>query len=114
MRYHFPMDAAGIVKMARRRAGLSQRELARRSGVAQPTVSRIEAGRMSPTFDTLNALAAACGMEISVLERGGGGADVAMVRDLLRMTPAERLAYHTQGGRVLQRMRAAKRMPRPA
>ena len=108
------MDAAGMVKMARRRAGLSQRELARRSGVAQPTISRVESGRMSPTFDTLNALVEACGMQIAVLDRGSDGADVAMVQDLLRMTPAERLAYHSQGAGVLRRLRAAKRIPKPA
>jgi transcriptional regulator with XRE-family HTH domain len=108
------MDAAGMVKMARRRAGLTQRELARRSGVAQPTVSRIESGRMSPTFDTLNTLVAACGMDLVVLERGEDGADIAMVQDLLRMTPAERLNYHSQGARILERLRAAKRVPRPA
>ncbi len=108
------MDAAGMVKMARRRAGLSQRELARRSGVTQPTVSRVESGRMSPTFDTLSALVEACGMQVAVVDRGSDGADVAMVQDLLRMTPAERLAYHSQGAGVLQRLRAAKRIPKPA
>jgi transcriptional regulator with XRE-family HTH domain len=108
------MDAATMVKTARRRAGLTQRELARRSGVAQPTVSRIESGRMSPTFDTLSALAEAAGMQIAVLERGSGGADIAMVQDLLRMSPAERLTYHTRGARVLERVRAAKRIPKPA
>lgn len=96
-----------MVKMARRRAGLTQRELARRSGVAQPTVSRVEAGRMSPTFDTLTALVQACGMQVAVLERGTDGADVAMAQDLLRMTPAQRLAYHAKGADVLRRLRTA-------
>ena len=37
-----------ILREARRSAGLSQRELARRSGIAQPVLSRIERGRASP------------------------------------------------------------------
>ncbi|MEP7059277.1 MAG: helix-turn-helix transcriptional regulator [Actinomycetota bacterium] len=108
------MDAARLVKMARRRAALTQRELARRSGIAQPTVSRIESGKMSPTFDTLAALIQACGMQVVALEREGTGADLAMVQDLLRMTPAERLAYHARGAGVLRRMRAAKPVAGPA
>ena len=103
-----------MVKTARRRAGLTQRELARRSGVAQPTVSRVEAGRMSPTFDTLTALVGACGMQVAVLERGAGGADVAMVQDLLRMTPAQRLAYHVKGAGVLRQLRAPGPTAKPA
>jgi len=35
---------------------LSQRELAERSGVPQPTIARIEAGRVSPRFETLETL----------------------------------------------------------
>jgi len=37
--------------------GLGQRELARRTGIPQPTLSRIERGLASPRFDTLDAAA---------------------------------------------------------
>lgn len=77
--------------MARRRAGLSQRELARRTGTAQPTISRIERGLMSPTVATLEPLIKACGMELEMIERPGAGVDRTLIVERLRMTPTERL-----------------------
>ena len=43
-----PLEA--LLKEARLRRGLSQRELAGLAGVSQPTVAALEAGRRSPTF----------------------------------------------------------------
>ncbi len=40
----------------RRAAGLSQQELARRAGVRQETVSRIESGKHSPTVRTVEKI----------------------------------------------------------
>ncbi len=85
------MDAAAMVRMARRRAGLSQRELARRSGVTQATISRIESGKMSPTFDSLSALVEACGMQLEIQDRRGVGVDRSQLDERLRATPGERL-----------------------
>ncbi|MGH8827696.1 MAG: helix-turn-helix domain-containing protein [Jiangellaceae bacterium] len=52
------MDTApgGQVRRARERAGLSQRELAKRSGVHQPNIAVIEAGRVVPSPRTLERL----------------------------------------------------------
>lgn len=44
------------VANARRRAALSQRELARRTGVHQPNIAAIEAGRTIPSERTLERL----------------------------------------------------------
>lgn len=77
--------------MARRRAGLSQRELARRTGTAQPTISRIERGLMSPTVATLEPLIKACGMELEIIERPGVGVDRSLIVERLKVTPTERL-----------------------
>jgi DNA-binding XRE family transcriptional regulator len=41
------------VNGARRSAGLTQRQLAERSGVPQPTIARIESGKQMPRADTL-------------------------------------------------------------
>lgn len=85
------MDAARMLNMARRRAGLSQRELARRTGTAQPTISRIERGLMSPTVATLEPLIKACGMELEIIERPGVGVDRSLIVERLKMNPTERL-----------------------
>ena len=51
---------------ARDRAGLSQADVARRMGVPQPTVARIEAGTHSPTLTTLARYASAIGVALDV------------------------------------------------
>ena len=55
-----------MVRTARRRAALSQRELARRAGVAAGTVSAVESGRQVPSGRVLEALVTAAGLELTV------------------------------------------------
>lgn len=50
----------------RKAAGLTQRQLAARSGVQQADISRIEAGDANPTLATIAALAYALGAEVSL------------------------------------------------
>lgn len=49
------------------RLGLSQREAARRAGMSQIQLSRIERGQSSPTEDRINGLARAYGVPASAL-----------------------------------------------
>ena len=60
------MDSAALVRAARRRAGLSQRELARRAEVAAGTVAAVEAGRQAPSGRVLESLISAAGLELSL------------------------------------------------
>lgn len=48
---------AKLVTNAREAAGMSQRELAERSGIPQTNISRLENGRVNPTAATLDRLA---------------------------------------------------------
>ena len=43
-------------------AGLTQAELARRTGIHRPNIARVEAGRHTPSLDTLSRLATAIGV----------------------------------------------------
>ena len=52
--------------MARRKAGLTQRELAEKAGQTQQSISAYETGRKDPTLSTLNRLLAAAGLEMRV------------------------------------------------
>lgn len=54
------------IRIAREGAGLSQRELARRMGTSQSAIDRLEAGGVGATLTTLQRVAMALGMEISV------------------------------------------------
>jgi transcriptional regulator with XRE-family HTH domain len=57
---------AQLVREARRRAELSQAELAARAGTTQSAVARLEAGKAAPRFDRVVDLVAACGLELRV------------------------------------------------
>jgi ribosome-binding protein aMBF1 (putative translation factor) len=55
----------------RRIHGMSQSELARRLGMAQPNVGRLERGEVSPGLGMLQRLAAVTGGEVRLAVRGG-------------------------------------------
>lgn len=58
--------ANDLLREARRRAGLSQVELAQRARVAQSVISAYENGRREPSWATLRRLIKATGLEVSV------------------------------------------------
>ncbi|MCP9488387.1 MAG: helix-turn-helix domain-containing protein [Solirubrobacteraceae bacterium MAG38_C4-C5] len=60
------MGTTGRLHEARRRAGLSQTELARRAGTSQATISAYESGRKQPSVATLSRLLAAAGARLTV------------------------------------------------
>lgn len=60
------MTGGHLVREARRRAGLTQRQLAQRAGVSQPTVARIEGGEVEASFDRVVALIRATGFDLEV------------------------------------------------
>ena len=83
-----------LVKMARVRAGLSQRELARKAQTAQSVVARVELGENSPSWDTLMRLLGAAGFKLrTTLERTPvvDRSVLDYVPRILRMTPEQRL-----------------------
>ncbi|MDQ3610781.1 MAG: helix-turn-helix domain-containing protein [Actinomycetota bacterium] len=63
------MDAAEILRTARRQAGLSQRAMAQASGISAATLAAVEAGRRVPSFAVVDAVLAAAGLEIAVDRR---------------------------------------------
>jgi transcriptional regulator with XRE-family HTH domain len=54
------------VRAARRRAGVSQAELAQRAGTSQPSIARLEKGQVSPTVITLDRIARALGSDLVI------------------------------------------------
>jgi transcriptional regulator with XRE-family HTH domain len=59
------MDAAATLRDARRRAGLTQAELARRAGTSQATISAYEHASKAPSVETLGRLLAATGTRLT-------------------------------------------------
>lgn len=83
-----------LVKMARVRAGLSQRELARKARTAQSVVARVELGENSPSWDTLMRLLGAAGFKLRTTLERTPVVDRSVLDDvprILRMTPEQRL-----------------------
>lgn len=60
------VDIGGKVKKIRQSKGMSQSALAKKTGVAQSTLSYIENGDKHPRFDTLSAICK--GLNVSVFE----------------------------------------------
>ncbi|HZT65920.1 MAG TPA: helix-turn-helix transcriptional regulator [Acidimicrobiales bacterium] len=60
------MTAADVIREVRHHACASQRDLALLAGVPQSTISRIETGRMQPTFEALNRLVTAAGCRLHI------------------------------------------------
>ena len=59
-----PISAANLLRSARRRAGITQAELARRAGVQQSVISDYERGKRDPSLPTLARLVRATGLTL--------------------------------------------------
>jgi transcriptional regulator with XRE-family HTH domain len=60
------MDAAGVVRMARERRGLSLRHLGRLAGTSHSTLSAYEAGDKVPSVATLIRIVRAAGFALDL------------------------------------------------
>ena len=86
--------ASRLLAIARNRAGLTQRDLARRARTAQSVVARIENGVVSPSWNTLRRLLSCAGFELHttlVPRERGHSHMLADVPRILRLTPEQRL-----------------------
>lgn len=92
---------------ARRAAGLTQRELAARAGVPQSTVARIESGKLMPRVDTFDYLLRAADGHVVVEPVPGTGIDRSLIREMLRLTPSERLQYSVGSANNLAQLLAS-------
>jgi transcriptional regulator with XRE-family HTH domain len=87
-------DPSTLLRDARRRAGLSQRELAARAGTAQSVVARIEGGHADPSTGTLARLLAAAGCSLELRSHPAPVLDRQLLDDvprILALAPEERL-----------------------
>ncbi len=63
----------GIVKELRFRASYTLQVLAKRCGLSASTISKIESGQLSPTYETILRLADGLGVDLSALFEGSDG-----------------------------------------
>ena len=104
-------SAARLLAAARRSAGLTQRELARRAGTAQSVIARIEGGTASPSWRTLERLLRSAGFQLDAVLRPRPRGRSHMLSDvarILRLTPEQRLLELRNAARLFA---AARRVP---
>jgi transcriptional regulator with XRE-family HTH domain len=86
------MSGGDLIAIGRRRAGVSQRALARRLGVPQSTVGRWEAGDHEPSLASVQRALAACDLALTV---GVGNADDSyrqQIAQQLALSPSDRVS----------------------
>ena len=93
------MRSAALIREARLRAGLTQYELAERSGRDRSVIARWEQGTVAPSVETLVELVRACGFDLplelvphdpSARERLHKNALLSPERRVLRLLKARR------------------------
>ena len=101
------LDASQLLQTARERAGLTQRQLARKARTAQSVVARIELGETSPSWSTLARLIKAAGFSLSAGLRRIR-VDPQLLDDvprILALSPEQRLLEVAQVSRFLSAVR---------
>jgi transcriptional regulator with XRE-family HTH domain len=104
------MSPATLIRQARRRAGITQAELASRLGKTQPTVAALERPGANPTVATLVEAMHATGhrLELAAVPATAGADDTLIARNL-RLSPAERLAAFETAHSEVEELRRAMR-----
>lgn len=69
------------IKARREQAGWTQEGLATASGLSLRTIQRIESNKRSPSLDSLQALAAVFGCDVSAILRGLSAAELTALQD---------------------------------
>jgi transcriptional regulator with XRE-family HTH domain len=86
------MISGDLIREARRRAGLTQRQLAERAGKAPSVIGRWERGEVKPPLETVVEMIRACGLDLGLgIYESDDGHDLTLIRRELRRTPAERV-----------------------
>ncbi len=98
-----------ILRVARKSAGLTQAELARRAGVRQPTVARLEAAAANPRVETLDRLLRVCGRRLDAVPLRPASIDETLVAERLKRSPGERILDFEAGHAEVAGLRGAAR-----
>jgi transcriptional regulator with XRE-family HTH domain len=95
---------------ARRRAGLTQTDLARQLGKSQATIASLERPGANPTVETLDEVLRATGhrLELKAVPHRSS-VDETLVARNLRISPAERLAAFEVAHGEVEELRQAMR-----
>ncbi len=95
------------MREARRRAGLSQAELAARAGTTQSAIARLERGGGHPSLERISQLVEACGFEVRIHLVPTDDDGWQQVRANAARSPEERIARSLGAVRLAEGVRDA-------
>jgi transcriptional regulator with XRE-family HTH domain len=98
-----------LIREARRRAGLTQAELASRAGTAQSAIARWESGRTAVSLDDVRRLIRLCGFDLELMLVPRDDSDMAQAARLAVLSGQERMDRHARVTRQLRALREAGR-----
>ncbi len=101
------MKSGGLLREARRRAGLSQAELGRRVGRPQTQIARWERGAVLPSLETLQRLVRACGLDLTLGLAVRDDSYAVEARGRLLLSPTARLERAIASATAVHRLRPA-------
>ncbi|HRD61655.1 MAG TPA: helix-turn-helix domain-containing protein [Nocardioides sp.] len=93
-----------LVREARKRSGLSRRELARKAGVADRAVDDLESGDIQLSFDEVLRWVRLCGFDLDIMMSPRDSSDWCHARRYLQHPVAERAEHRVEFGRWLRRL----------
>jgi hypothetical protein len=96
-----------IIRGARLRAGLTQKELARRAETSQPAIARWESGAVVPSFERLRELVRACGLELTFGLANYDDSYDEWIERYLALPPEERIQQALDRAEVVREIQAA-------
>lgn len=108
------MTGGDLILMARRRAGLSQRELADLVGCRQATIARWEHGDRRPSFGDVQAAAAACALNLDVHLTPQDRSWWPQIAEQLDLAPLDRVRRLSPSPALADQLEQLARDPLPA
>lgn len=90
----YPMKAGDLIREARKRGRLTQRELAERLGTTQSAIARLERGGTEPSYERVVEAVHECGMDLVPQLLRTDDADWSVASTNLTVGPDERVSRH--------------------
>ncbi|MDQ3672423.1 MAG: helix-turn-helix domain-containing protein [Actinomycetota bacterium] len=94
-----------LIREARKRADITQAELAQRIRTSQPAIARYERARSMPDLATLHRIVEACGFELRLELAEPDSQREAAARIALERTPEERLRANSRQAELIHALR---------
>lgn len=105
--------AGNLIRLARHDSGLSQRDLARRAGTSQAAIAAYEAGKRSPTLETLARVVRAAGQDLRIRLEAADDHDEWLARYEGALPPAVVKEWRKRDRELIEQARRERSLREP-